>query len=59
MLSFSNEVDLFNFPLRTCIFPTVTKGLVLFSKYNVFILFLRFLGRGQVMDAVTVDDHHG
>ena len=36
----------------------VTKGLVLFPKYNVLvILFLRFPGRGQVMDAVTVDNH--
>ena len=38
----------------------VTKGFVLFPKYNVLvILFLRFLGHGQVVDAVTVDDHHG
>ena len=38
----------------------VTKGLVLFPKYNVLvILFLRFPGHGQVMDAVTMDDHHG
>ena len=38
----------------------VTKGLVLFPKYNVFVLlFLRFLGCGQVMDVVTVDDHYG
>ena len=36
----------------------VTKGLVLFPKYNVLvILFLRFPGRGQVMDAVTIDNH--
>ena len=38
----------------------VTKGLVLFPKYNVLvILFLRFPRRDQVMDAVTMDDHHG
>ena len=38
----------------------VTKGLVLFPKYNVLvILFLRFPGHGQVMDAVTMYDHHG
>ena len=38
----------------------VTKGLVLFPKYNVLvILCLRFLGHGQVMDTVIVDDHHG
>ena len=38
----------------------VTKGLVLFPKYNVLVLlFLRFLGHGQVMDVVTVDDHYG
>ena len=59
MLSFLNEVDPFNFPLHACIFPIVTKGLVLFPKYNVFVLFLRFPGRGQIMDAVTVDNHHG
>ena len=38
----------------------VTKGLVLSPKYNLLVLlFLRFPGRGQVMDTVTVDDHHG
>ena len=37
----------------------VTNGFVLFPKYDVLvILFLRFLGHGQVVDTVTVDDHH-
>ena len=38
----------------------VTKGLVLFPKYNVLVIhFLRLSGRGQVVDAMIVDDHHG
>ena len=38
----------------------IPKGLVLFLKYNVLVsLFLRFPGRGKVVDAVTVNNHHG
>ena len=38
----------------------IPKGLVLFPKYNVLvILFLRFPRRGQVVDAVTVNNNRG